>query len=228
MKKQIKKDIGNGHIPFFACATLGTTSSTGIDSVKEIGKVCDQYDLWMHVDAAMAGTASLCPEYQYIQEGINYADSYSFNPHKWMLTNFDCSCLFIKSREVLTSALEILPEYLKTDSSKKDKVIGIDIDKKKISTLNSNISYLERIDNSKIRRFNKKKNFFCSDFSKLKDSDFITKLAKDNFDLSPRGIRDHLSLHKPIYKKSAAYGHFGRDDKTFSWELIDKAKNLIA
>ena len=123
LKKQIKKDIGDGHIPFFACATLGTTSSTGIDSVKEIGKVCDQYDLWMHVDAAMAGTASLCPEYQYIQEGINYADSYSFNPHKWMLTNFDCSCLFIKSREVLTSALEILPEYLKTDSSKKDKVI---------------------------------------------------------------------------------------------------------
>ncbi len=123
LKKQIKKDIGDGHIPFFACATLGTTSSTGIDSVKEIGKVCDQYDLWMHVDAAMAGTASLCPEYQYIQEGVNYADSYSFNPHKWMLTNFDCSCLFIKSREVLTSALEILPEYLKTDSSKKDKVI---------------------------------------------------------------------------------------------------------
>ena len=69
LKKQIKKDIENGHIPFFACATLGTTSSTGIDSVKEIGKVCDQYDLWMHVDAAMAGTASLCPEYQYIQEG---------------------------------------------------------------------------------------------------------------------------------------------------------------
>ena len=122
LKKQIKKDIRDGHIPFFVCATIGTTSSTGIDSVKEIGKICDKYDLWMHVDAAMAGTASLCPEYQYIQEGINYADSYLFNPHKWMLTNFDCSCLFIKSRDALTSALEILPEYLKTDSSIKDKV----------------------------------------------------------------------------------------------------------
>ena len=122
LKKQIKKDIGDGHIPFFVCATIGTTSSTGIDPVKEIGRICDQYDLWMHVDAAMAGTASLCPEYQYIQEGINYADSYSFNPHKWMLTNFDCSCLFIKNREALTSALEILPEYLKTGSSKKNKV----------------------------------------------------------------------------------------------------------
>ena len=122
LKKQIKKDIGDGHIPFFVCATIGTTSSTGIDPVKEIGRICDQYDLWMHVDAAMAGTASLCPEYQYIQEGINYADSYLFNPHKWMLTNFDCSCLFIKNREALTSALEILPEYLKTESSKKDKV----------------------------------------------------------------------------------------------------------
>ena len=122
LKKQIKKDIRDGHIPFFVCATIGTTSSTGIDSVKEIGKICDKYDLWMHVDAAMAGTASLCPEYQYIQEGINYADSYLFNPHKWMLTNFDCSCLFIKSRDALISALEILPEYLKTDSSIKDKV----------------------------------------------------------------------------------------------------------
>ena len=122
LKKQIKKDIGDGHIPFFVCATIGTTSSTGIDSVKEIGMICDQYDLWMHIDAAMAGTASLCPEYQYIQKGINYADSYLFNPHKWMLTNFDCSCLFIKNREALTIALEILPEYLKTESSKKDKV----------------------------------------------------------------------------------------------------------
>ena len=122
LKKQIKKDIGDGHIPFFVCATIGTTSSTGIDSVKEIGRICAQYDLWMHIDAAMAGTASLCPEYQYIQEGINYANSYLFNPHKWMLTNFDCSCLFIKNREALTSALEILPEYLKTESSKKDKV----------------------------------------------------------------------------------------------------------
>ena len=122
LKKQIKKDIGDGHIPFFVCATIGTTSSTGIDPVKEIGRICDQYDLWMHVDAAMAGTASLCPEYQYIQKGINYADSYLFNPHKWMLTNFDCSCLFIKNREALTSSLEILPEYLKTESSKKDKV----------------------------------------------------------------------------------------------------------
>ena len=77
----------------------------------------------MHVDAAMAGTAALCPEYQYMQEGLEYADSYLFNPHKWMLTNFDCSCLFIKNRYHLINALIIMPEYLKTESSKTDKVI---------------------------------------------------------------------------------------------------------
>ena len=123
LKKQIIKDIGEGYIPFFVCATIGTTSSNAIDSVNDIGKICAQYKLWMHVDAAMAGTAALCPEYQYMQEGLEYADSYLFNPHKWMLTNFDCSCLFIKNRDHLVSALSIMPEYLKTESSKTANVI---------------------------------------------------------------------------------------------------------
>ena len=123
LKKQIIKDIGQGYIPFFVCATIGTTSSNAIDSVNDIGKICAQYELWMHVDAAMAGTAALCPEYQYMQEGLEYADSYLFNPHKWMLTNFDCSCLFIKNRDHLVNALSIMPEYLKTESSKTANVI---------------------------------------------------------------------------------------------------------
>ena len=123
LKKQIMKDIKDGYIPFFVCATVGTTSSNAIDSVYDIGKICDEYKLWMHVDAAMAGTASLCPEYQYLQKGVEYADSYSFNPHKWMLTNFDCSCLFIKNRDELISALAILPEYLKNQSSGSGEVI---------------------------------------------------------------------------------------------------------
>ncbi len=121
--KQIIKDIEEGYIPFFVCATIGTTSSNAIDSLYEIGKVSNQYKLWMHVDAAMAGTAAICPEYQYMQKGLEYAESYLFNPHKWMLTNFDCSCLFIKNRKHLISALSIMPEYLKTESSNEDKVI---------------------------------------------------------------------------------------------------------
>ena len=121
--KQIIKDIEEGYTPFFVCATIGTTSSNAIDSLYEIGKVSNQYKLWMHVDAAMAGTAAICPEYQYMQKGLEYAESYLFNPHKWMLTNFDCSCLFIKNRKHLISALSIMPEYLKTESSNEDKVI---------------------------------------------------------------------------------------------------------
>ena len=123
LKKQIIKDAKDGYIPFFVCATIGTTSSNAIDSVYEIGKICDEYKLWMHVDAAMAGTATLCPEYQYMHKGLEYADSYTFNPHKWMLTNFDCSCLFIKNRDELISALRIMPEYLNNQSSKSGEVI---------------------------------------------------------------------------------------------------------
>ena len=71
----------------------------------------------------MAGTAALCPEYQYIQEGIEYADSYLFNPHKWMLTNFDCSCLYVKNRKYLIQAMSIMPEYLRTKFSNNSEVI---------------------------------------------------------------------------------------------------------
>ena len=123
LTKQIIKDIKEGYSPFFVCATIGTTSSNAIDSLYKIGKVSNQYKLWMHVDAAMAGTAAICPEYRYMHKGLEYAESYLFNPHKWMLTNFDCSCLFIKNKKDLISALSIMPEYLKTDTSNKDDVI---------------------------------------------------------------------------------------------------------
>lgn len=123
LTKQIIKDIKEGYAPFFVCATIGTTSSNAIDSLYKIGKVSNQYKLWMHVDAAMAGTAAICPEYRYMHKGLEYAESYLFNPHKWMLTNFDCSCLFIKNKKDLISALSIMPEYLKTDTSNKDDVI---------------------------------------------------------------------------------------------------------
>jgi len=123
LKKQIEMDIKDDFIPFFICATIGTTSSTAIDSLSEIGKISDKYKLWMHVDSAMAGTAALCPEYQYIQEGIEYADSYLFNPHKWMLTNFDCSCLYVRNRKYLIQAMSIMPEYLRTKFSNNSEVI---------------------------------------------------------------------------------------------------------
>ena len=122
LRKSIEKDIIDGKIPAFVCATLGTTSSTAIDPLNDIGKICNEFGIWLHVDAAMAGSASICPEYRFINEGIEYADSYCFNPHKFLLTNFDCSCLYVSDRKALIKSLTINPEYLKTEVSKSETV----------------------------------------------------------------------------------------------------------
>ena len=122
LREAINNDINNGKTPAFVCATIGTTSSTAIDPLKEIGKICDEFGIWLHVDAAMAGSTSICPEYQFINDGIEYADSYCFNPHKFLLTNFDCSCLYISDKEALIKSLTINPEYLKTEVSDLDTV----------------------------------------------------------------------------------------------------------
>ncbi len=119
LENEIRKDREEGRIPTFVCATVGTTSSTAIDPVHTIGEICRQHGIWLHVDAAMAGPAAACPEFRHIHDGIELADSYAFNPHKWMLTNFDCSAFFVRDREVLIRTLTILPEYLRnraTDS----------------------------------------------------------------------------------------------------------------
>lgn len=122
LREAINTDIKNGKTPAFVCATIGTTSSTAIDPLNEIGKICDEFGVWLHVDAAMAGSASICPEYQFIHNGIEYADSYCFNPHKFLLTNFDCSCLYVSDRKALIKSLTINPEYLKTEASQSDTV----------------------------------------------------------------------------------------------------------
>jgi aromatic-L-amino-acid decarboxylase len=103
-----------GKVPAFVCATVGTTSSMAMDSLPEIGAICRENNVWLHVDAAMAGTAALCPEFRHIHRGLELADSYCFNPHKWMLTNFDCDCFYVADRQALIGALSILPEYLRT------------------------------------------------------------------------------------------------------------------
>lgn len=112
----IKKDIDEGTKPVCVVATMGTTSTTAIDPLREIGEVCKKYNVWLHVDAAYAGTALILPEYRWMLEGIENVDSFVFNPHKWMFTNFDCSAYFVKDKEALIKTLEILPEYLKTRS----------------------------------------------------------------------------------------------------------------
>ena len=119
---QIGQDRQAGLIPCFVSATVGTTSSNALDPLPEIGRICRQEGLWFHVDGAMSGTAALCPEYRYILKGLESADSFCFNPHKWMFTNFDCDCFFVADRETLIQTFSILPEYLRNKASESGAV----------------------------------------------------------------------------------------------------------
>ncbi|MBE0461163.1 MAG: aminotransferase class V-fold PLP-dependent enzyme [Candidatus Aminicenantes bacterium] len=114
LKEAINEDKAKGLLPSCVVATVGTTSSTACDPLDPIGKICRRYGLWFHVDAAYAGTAAILPEKRWILKGVEHVDSFVFNPHKWMLTNFDCSAYFVKDPGVLTRTFEIHPEYLKT------------------------------------------------------------------------------------------------------------------
>ena len=120
---QIQKDRADGLIPCFVSATVGTTSSNGLDPLRAIGQICREENIWFHVDGAMAGTAALCPEFRHIQDGVELADSYCFNPHKWMFTNSDCDCFFVADRAALIKTLSILPEYLRNPATESGAVI---------------------------------------------------------------------------------------------------------
>jgi aromatic-L-amino-acid decarboxylase len=123
LAESVAADRAAGLVPCFVCATVGTTSSNAMDPVAEIGKICREENLWLHVDAAMSGTAAVCPEFRHIHDGLELADSYCFNPHKWMFTNFDCDCFFVADRAALIDALSILPEYLRNEATESGAVI---------------------------------------------------------------------------------------------------------
>ncbi|TVR68136.1 MAG: aminotransferase class V-fold PLP-dependent enzyme [Marinilabiliales bacterium] len=114
LEEAIQEDIERGFRPACVIATVGTTSSTAIDPVDEIGAVCKKHGIWLHVDAAMAGTAAILEEKRDLMKGAEYVDSLVFNPHKWMMTNFDCSAYFVRNPEHLIKTMSINPEYLKT------------------------------------------------------------------------------------------------------------------
>ena len=120
---QIVRDLKAGLQPCFVSATMGTTSSNGLDPLPEIGRICREHRLWLHVDGAMCGTAALCPEFRYIHQGLELADSYAFNPHKWMFTNFDCDCFYVADRAALIKTLSVLPEYLRNKATESGAVI---------------------------------------------------------------------------------------------------------
>src|SRR5580692_12862019 len=122
LEEAIEEDKRAGRIPFLVCATVGTTSSLAFDPLPAIGEICKRHNLWLHVDAAMAGTAALCSEFRYIQNGLELADSYCFDAHKWMFTNFDCTCFYVADRETLTHSLSVTPEYLRNQATESGSV----------------------------------------------------------------------------------------------------------
>lgn len=117
LEEAIKKDLAEGKIPICVVVTLGTTGSTAIDPLDKIAEITHKYGIWLHVDAAFAGTALLLEEYRWMIKGIEHVDSLVFNPHKWMFTNFDCSAYFIKDKELLIKTFSVNPEYLRTQSA---------------------------------------------------------------------------------------------------------------
>jgi aromatic-L-amino-acid decarboxylase len=126
LERAIRDDKSRGFVPTYVVATVGTTSSTAIDSIEAIARVLratgclgrqDSPNTWLHVDAAHAGAACVCPEYRSMLKGIEHADSIAFNPHKWLLTNFDCNCFYTRDRESLTGSLSVTPEYLRNAAS---------------------------------------------------------------------------------------------------------------
>src|SRR5277367_112962 len=123
LARQIEADKSAGLVPCFVCATVGTTSSNAMDPIGPIGEICRRNNLWLHVDAAMSGTAMLCPEFRHLQNGVELADSYNFNPHKWMFTNFDCNCFWVADRKALIQTLSVLPEYLRNRATESGAVI---------------------------------------------------------------------------------------------------------
>jgi aromatic-L-amino-acid decarboxylase len=110
----IARDRAAGLVPFVVIAAVGSTSSMAIDPVPAIGEICQHEHVWLHVDAAMAGIAALAPEHRFVNAGLERADSYCTNPHKWMGVNFDCDLFWVADRAALTNSLSILPEFLRT------------------------------------------------------------------------------------------------------------------
>lgn len=114
LKEAIARDRAEGALPCAVVATVGTTSTAAIDPVRELGAIAQHEQCWFHIDAAYAGSATICPEYRSLWDGVEYADSIVTNPHKWLFTQIDCSVLYTRRPDVLRETFSLVPEYLKT------------------------------------------------------------------------------------------------------------------
>ncbi len=123
LRAAIAADLATGVVPALVVATIGTTSTTAIDPLPKIGEICREYGLWLHVDAAYAGAAAVCPELRWSHAGLEHADSYCFDPHKWLLTGFDCDAFWVADRAELIEALTVMPEYLRNAATDSGAVV---------------------------------------------------------------------------------------------------------
>jgi aromatic-L-amino-acid decarboxylase len=119
----VDADLAAGLTPAAVTSTVGTTGTTAVDPVRAVGEIARGHGMWHHVDAAYAGTAMICPEFRHLQDGLELVDSYTFNPHKWMMANLDCSAFYVADRAPLIEALGILPPYLRNQASESGEVI---------------------------------------------------------------------------------------------------------
>src|SRR5918996_2758579 len=123
LRATVAADLASGLTPAVVTSTVGTTGTTAVDPVQAVGEIAVEHGMWHHVDAAYAGTAMICQEFRHHQDGLELVDSYTFNPHKWMLTNLDCSAFYVADRSPLIEALSIVPPYLRNRASESGEVI---------------------------------------------------------------------------------------------------------
>jgi aromatic-L-amino-acid decarboxylase len=123
LKARLERDAARGLSPVLVCATVGTTSTTAVDPLAELGPICRDAGVWLHVDAAYAGVSAVVPELRHLQAGLEWADSYTTDAHKWLLTGFDATLFYVADRAALTGALAILPEYLRNAATEAGAVV---------------------------------------------------------------------------------------------------------
>ena len=112
LQAAMQADVDAGLVPLFLCATVGTTQTTAVDPIRELCAVAATHGVWVHVDAAYAGSALVCPEFRHLIDGAEAVDSFSMNAHKWLLANNDCCVLWVKKPSLLIAALSTEQEYI--------------------------------------------------------------------------------------------------------------------
>jgi aromatic-L-amino-acid/L-tryptophan decarboxylase len=123
LRALIEADLAAGRTPALVVSSVGATGTGAIDPTRELAAIAHEFGAWLHIDAAWAGVAAVCPELRWINDGAELADSYCTNPHKWLLTNFDCTAFWVADRAALVGALSILPEYLRNAATESGAVI---------------------------------------------------------------------------------------------------------